>query len=279
MLTKESGEAGLNFASRVAWDAYREHRKQGWGVEPVRCTTNTISSQVLTFNLFGDLARDKAWCARVLTTLLGYPVLEVHEAFLEWHPSHPSQYLGDKTLIDTLITYASPMGNEVLCVETKFTDPYVSRVLPIGQLQAHCDLVKRSTKWASVPQSRETNQLARVHLLAERYAERHGLSRSLVSPKLLLLHHELDTRADAVLAEYSSFLHSSPHHSAASGLSLSTVIRVLAETAMGVQQEAVAAALRQRYVDLHLSEKAWQEHEARSIGLRTGRSRARRSQE
>lgn len=248
---------GSNFVSDMVWDLYRLRRTQGWGVEPIRCTTNLISSQALTFNLFGPLAVDPLWGARILSATLGYQVVRVHDVFLEWTPSRPSEYLGDKTVVDALIVFTSVFGREVLCVETKYTDSHTTRALPYGRMATHRSLMDRSSKWSSVPALRDGNQLLRVHLLGERYAELHHLLRGASSPRLLFVHHDLDTKADQMVARYGMHLNAGSAQASVIATPLSRLIRNMRAVASSDAQCAIVSKLERRYVDISLSEDAW----------------------
>jgi hypothetical protein len=75
ILSAEDADAGLNFVTQSAKSLFTWRRRQGWAVDPVRCTSYLTSSQALTLNLFGPLRAAPAWASRVLSVLLS---IEVH---------------------------------------------------------------------------------------------------------------------------------------------------------------------------------------------------------
>lgn len=255
-LSPELASAGKNFVSNEAWSRYQIRRTEGWGVEPERCTSNLLSSQALTLNLFGTLAEHPIWHARVLGRVLGWSPGEVTDTRIEYAPAYPSQHFGDKTRIDALVDWQGDSGRRLVAVEVKFADRYVSRVIDICDNQAYRKFWAQSQRWDNVDNTPRINQFFRIHGLAESISISEEVERSIWSPHFLLIHHDMDPVAHRVIEEYRATLNKE-HRISATSLPLSTFIRTMAELAQSDMQREVCALLELRYVSLHRSESAW----------------------
>ncbi|WP_353933771.1 PGN_0703 family putative restriction endonuclease [Rhodococcus erythropolis] len=251
--------AGKNFVSADAWSFYLQRRQEGWGVEPGRCTGNLLSSQALTLNLFGTLSGDLAWCTRTLAKVLGWTEGAATRVNVEYAPRRPSLFLGDKTRIDVLVEWQSGTRTKLIAVEVKLADRYVSRVLNIKTQPRYAALWQRSTRWNSVSDSPRLNQIFRLHALAEVISEQQFATRDAESPALLLLHHDLDPEAQAVMSEYQLHLVLEAQ-SSAQRATLSEFLCAMADTAHTVDHQQAVQVLRARYVTLDASEGAYQDH-------------------
>lgn len=247
---------GANFVSDEAWMRYQARRTEGWGVEPERCTSNLLSSQALTLNLFGTLAEHPAWHARVVHGLLGWGSGEISDTRIEYAPTYPSQHLGDKTRIDALVTWRGPTGRRLLAIEVKLADRYVSRVIDICSSRRYQDLWSRSLRWETVTNAPRVNQFFRIHGLAESLSTAEGCHSDERSPHFLLIHHDSDPQARKVFAEYQASMQAD-YGSSATAIALSAFIAVMSATADSPDQVRVASALHLRYVALEESESEW----------------------
>jgi hypothetical protein len=259
VLPAQHAAAGKNFVGADAWAFYLQRRQEGWGVEPERCTGNLLSSQALTLNLFGTLSGDLAWCTRTLSKVLGWTEGVATRVHIEYAPRQPSLFLGDKTRIDVLIEWQSGTRTKLIAVEVKLADRYVSRVLNIETQPRYAALWQRSTRWKSVSGSPRLNQIFRLHALAEVISEQQVATRDAESPALLLLHHDLDPEAQAIMAEYQLHLALEAQPSAQRA-TLSEFLCAMADTAHTVDHQQLVQVLRARYVTLDASEDAYQDH-------------------
>lgn len=277
VLTEVDADRGANFTSPAAHELYQRRRRQGWGVDPTRCTRFLTSSQALTLNIFGPLSTDPQWLLKTLASLLGRDdLVEVVSLEIEFAPARTSDHMGDHTRVDALITVRSLEGKEVIVVEIKYADRFNSRVVDLARTGAYERLARISGLWNPDDKSfhaRPVNQLLRCHALgasvlgAEQAAKR--------PPTLLVIHHAQDLQASRVCSSYRSLL--------AVPRSLQT--RTLNELFAGmwrstgpVRRDAVSA-LRQRYEDELASEPLWQEHERQAENRRvTQRARRRHEQ-
>lgn len=247
---------GANFVSDEAWSRYMKRRTEGWGVEPERCTSNLLSSQALTLNLFGTLAEHPAWHARVVDRVLGWGAGEISDTRIEYAPPYPSQHLGDKTRIDALVTWTGATGRRLLAIEVKLADRYVSRVLDVCGSRRYQDLWSRSLRWETVTNAPRMNQFFRIHGLAESISTAEGCTTDERSPHFVLIHHDSDPQAREVFTEYQTSL-KPDHKSSATAITLSAFIGAMAETATGPHHARVADMLHLRYVALAESESEW----------------------
>lgn len=226
VLSNRDAAAGMNFGSPAAHELYRTRHAAGWGIDP-RCTSYMTSSQALTISLFALLGQDESWLLECMNTWLGRSDLRRIEGFeLEFAPSRRSLHLNDQTRIDVLLVVTGERGTEVIAVEVKYADRFNSRHVDIAT-SPYRELARRSGLWMSPSQvinDRRVNQLARIHALATSY----GLSHEITAPtSVLVLAHELDTRAHQVVNEYQRMVNGPVVHRA----SLRSVCTTVARTA------------------------------------------------
>lgn len=255
-LSPDAAASGMNFVSEEAWFRYKIRRGQGWGVEPERCTSNLLSSQALTLNLFGTLAADPGWHAQVLNKVLGWGPGDVVDTRIEYAPQCPSQHLGDKTRIDTLVDWRSDTHRRLIAVEVKYADRYVSRVIDICNSQYYQKLWSQCQRWKYISNAPRINQFYRIHGLAESIALVEDFERGAHSPHFLLIHHDSDPIAQQVFQEYRATLNKD-YQPSVTLLPLSRFVDAMAETAQNAAQAAACAQLNLRYLALHRSDYAW----------------------
>jgi hypothetical protein len=129
-LSPAAGRSGANFLSpAVAALTRREvaYREVGALMREDRLWTNLLSSEPLTFNLFGPLRLDLALASRVLRLLC--PDLRDRRASVRavWFEHAPgrgaSRYTGDHTAFDVLLGYDTPQGRTgFVAVEVKYAE-------------------------------------------------------------------------------------------------------------------------------------------------------------
>ncbi|WP_157234303.1 PGN_0703 family putative restriction endonuclease [Rhodococcus opacus] len=255
VLPVADAQAGKNFISKNVFDTYLARRAQGWGVDPVRCTSFMTSSQTLTFNVFGPLLSNSAWFCRVLSTVLDMDVHGIDRAEIEYAPARPSLALGDKTRLDLWMLLQTDIGTLSLAVEVKYVDRFNSRYLPVWTNTRYQRLLEeKGAYWdftEPVTRSRTINQLLRCHALSV------FLSPSADAPPahLLVLHHPDDQSAQKVVDEYVT---ATKPHSSVLRTTINTLFDVMLDCAETTDQRITAHLLFDRYVKHDLSEASWQ---------------------
>lgn len=206
MLTDRDGAAGHNFLTVDARSAFDQRRREGWGVDPERCTKNLMSSQTLTFNMLGPLESDRRWGAGTIRSITGIQIQVIEAVHFEYAPRLRSQHLNDQTRADCLLIYRDESGRRgILVVETKLSDRFSTRRIPIETNRRYQAVAEALGLWLddSLATTPRTNQLLRCHALAGSVtlAERMELP-----PILWLIHHSEDAAAREVSEKYKSSL-------------------------------------------------------------------------
>lgn len=243
ILAQPDADAGHNFESEAAREAFRERRTQGWGVEPVRCQAYMTSSQALTLNLLGPLIHDPRRMATFLTALgAAPPTATVNQSRIEFASARPIDHLNDRTIMDGYVELSAADGVRGVGIETKLADPFSSRKLGILARPSYLATNERLGLWepSSNDWDHRIEQLARVHMLASSLSDR--------AAALLVIHHPLDTRTPEVVEIYRSQL---VHPAQAIAVSLADAITALAKA--GLTATAVER-LRLRYIDFSASQ-------------------------
>lgn len=104
---------------------------EGRKAEPDRLWFNMLSSQPLCFSLFGHLDGHREAAARVLDTVLPWPVDTVEMVTVEHAPTAAATRLGgsapDNTAFDAMLLVGSSTGTRLIGVETKYTESFSPR--------------------------------------------------------------------------------------------------------------------------------------------------------
>ena len=244
MLPAEAGAAGLNFLTPEIF-AVARGRAGSQGVEPFRLMHNMLSSQPMCFNLLGPLVGQGQRAGRLIGALLGEPVREV-EVTLEWAPQPASDYLADRTACDAFILYRRGDGGlSALCIETKLTESFSPTVY---DGEAYRRWMRGAPFRADAHDTVATspfNQLWRNHLLALALRERDGYA----AVRSVVVHHPLDTRAQATVAEYRGLLTSEETFGS---WTLAAVVEAFRGVALSAEQTWLDAFQR-RYLDMEES--------------------------
>src|SRR3954447_11898418 len=143
-LSPAAGRSGANFLSpAVAALTRREvaYREVGALIREERLWTNLLSSEPLTFNLFGPLRLDLTLASRVLRLLC--PDLKRVSVRAVWFEHAPgrgaSRYTGDHTAFDVLLGYDTPQGRTgFVAVEVKYAEACQE---PAPELKARYDQI------------------------------------------------------------------------------------------------------------------------------------------
>lgn len=117
-------DARHNFVSEPAWRAAQaavtEARKTSGLDSELRVKTNLLSSQPLSFNLFGDLQQDVDLASRVFSRLLGHDVTVTRIEF-EYSPGRGDpRFTGDHSAADVFVEYERANKRGCLAIEVKY---------------------------------------------------------------------------------------------------------------------------------------------------------------
>jgi hypothetical protein len=252
MLTREAAEAGANFLCAPAFERARARMAEGPGVEPFRCLRNMLSSQPMSFNLFGPLAVDHALATRCFRALLPGEVDRVLELRFEYAPSPAADYLDDRTSFDVFVHYRRATGgNGFIGIETKLTEPfsranpkpafYREQVIANPQLWRPDSLFELGDpRWF---------QLWRIHMLAEVLRRRAGsaFDRALV----MVVRHPGDRDCAAAVEGYRALLPAD--YPGIIDAPLDTLLHDWDGYWSTAAHERWIADFRLRYLDLHRS--------------------------
>jgi hypothetical protein len=164
----------------------------GWGVDPLCIPAYLTSSQGLTINVIGPLRQEPRWAARVLSTVFAIPIVDVLDIAIEYAPRDRSNFLGDMTRIDAVMTTIEESGGRaMIALEFKLADRWSSRYLDPSQ-ERYLRPAETLGTWdvrSDEFRDRRVNQLLRSHLLASLIAKQ----RRLTGPTRVLL---LSLKAD-----------------------------------------------------------------------------------
>ena len=258
MLTREDGAAGRNFLTPeiFALATDRADNKTGT-VDEYRLLHNMLSSQPMCFNLFGYLGLYPSLATRTFRALAP-DVAEVTEVRIEYAPEPAKDYLADRTAFDAFVEYRRQSGGlGFFGIETKLSEPF-------SQKEYDTAVYRRWTERPSSPwhpegypnlQRKAHNQLWRNHLLVYALQEQSDYERGTI----VVTGHPLDTGLEKTIAGYRELL-VDPEE-----LRVWSVDRIMeaAEAAIetGAHNEWLVA-FRTRYLEMDLSEEAWQAHRA-----------------
>ncbi|MFF0385192.1 PGN_0703 family putative restriction endonuclease [Streptomyces sp. NPDC004286] len=258
ILHPEDAEAGKNFTTLSAENLYRTRRREGWGVDPIRCTGYLTSSQALTINLLAPLKEDPEWAARSISGLICMKINQVTKMDVEFAPQRRSLHLGDMTRLDAWIHLETESGPLGLAVEVKYSDRFNSRHLNVSENPKYQALANETGLWdlsGRKSQSRPVNQLLRCHALAaDLWLTTHKGGEL---PTILVLHHPGDQSAPKTAELYREALNRPDLMKVAS---LDQLVSQMRMTATSKYQRTVARTLRIRYLGHELSEASWMKY-------------------
>ena len=192
-------------------------KRRGKVYKRPRIYNHLLSSQPLCFNLFGELAEDRALASLVLGDMSKGRVSRVTTIEFEWSPGRGDpRYTGDKSAFDVYVTYETAMGQcGFLAIEAKYHENlekkdknsyrprYDEVAAEMGCFhEEHLDTLRQVGR-------RRVNalqQLWRDHLLMGAYRRVNNLDDACS----VLLYPEVNTTCAAVAAAYRQCL-SDPH--------------------------------------------------------------------
>jgi len=128
-LAPSVGRTGANFlAADIAKCVRREaaYREIGALIDEERRWGNLLSSQVLTFNLFGRAKLDAAYASRMCKAMVPDHIETVHSIAFEHSPGRGNpEYLGDGTAFDLFVTGEAEDGTPAfLAIEIKYAEQF-----------------------------------------------------------------------------------------------------------------------------------------------------------
>lgn len=158
--------------------AYTEERlpalaAEGRKAENNRLRRNMLSSQPMCFSIFGHLNAHREAGARVLNSVLPWPIEEITTILVEHAPAQASLRLGgtqpDQTAFDCMLELSSGGHPFLVGVETKYTEPFTRKRY---MKDSYRQLTERPDSWfvsgtSDIAVEPATNQLWRNLLLAQ----------------------------------------------------------------------------------------------------------------
>jgi hypothetical protein len=250
MLDDEAGEAGRNFLTPEAHQAYLERLAlDPQGVDPWRTSRNLLASQPMAFNLFGHLRHRLDLATAAFRTLLGPDEIDrVTSVEVERN----SAALGDKTAFDAFATYLRPDGTPgCLAIETKLTEPFSQKTYKWADYIAHEAFTPGI--WTTDDPVRLGNlrwsQLFRNHLLAEAESKAH---RELGAPIVLVVHHPDDPKCAEAVDGYRALL---VDPDVVLAVDIAAIADALARHASAPTDAEWLQDFRDRYLNLNLSQE------------------------
>lgn len=255
-LEEDAAAAGKNFLTPEIAAYARGRIAKGGGVEEFRCTRNLLSSQPMAFNLFGPLHLDRDLARALLDPLLPYGVADA-SVDIEWRPD-PSTHLRDATSFDAVINYTTADGRPAIAsIETKLTEPFSRKRY---HTECYREVAARSSVWLDPADpalaTTRWNQIWRNQLLVESIRQQPDADPSLLG-FAIVVHHPRDTRCADITREYQKFL--TPPGDSFKVLTLEDIIEEWQPLVFHTTQVNWLMDFYDRYLNLKLSEDAWQE--------------------
>ena len=250
MVSARVGQRGVNLIDPsliplVQWEiAYRE---VGAVIHTERLWNNLLTSQALTFNLFGPLKQRPALATTVMRRLVPDLVADVTEVLFEHAPGrgHP-RYTADHTAFDVLLRCTTPRGQPAfVAIEVKFSEAPAGIASPARprydtlsrEAGVYRDPDAPSLRYAPIEQFWREQLLVTAMLKAGDYDD----------GRLLVIAPALNTECQAAIARYRNELISDdPAETRFRAITLEDLV-----TAIGCAGEhAIAGRLTDRYLNL-----------------------------
>jgi hypothetical protein len=254
-LTRVDAKRGANFLStELARLARYEsvYCEQGALIEQERLWTNMLSSQALTFSLFGDLKLDREKASRVLRTIWPDLVGTVDAVLFEHSPGRGNaRFTADYTAFDVVFLGKTPEGRRYfVAIEVKYTE---SMAEPPASLRPRYEELSDSSgvfKDGGSPclRSMPLQQFWREHLLS-----RAMLTDSLYDVGLfVVVHPERNLQVCEAVTKYKEQLAFDSPLKSGFG---SVTIEQLLEARRAEGDSAFADEFHARYLDIERVEK------------------------
>jgi len=258
MLTLEDGKQGRNFLTRQIFKAARQRMEIRTGaIDRFRLLCNMLSSQPMSFNLFGPLQNDLSLGLRLFQLLIPGGVKKMRRVWFEYAPHPAKDYLNDMTAFDVFVEYARPDGKLAFVgIETKLTEPFSQKVYDgpyYRRWTEHPDSVWREETWGNLSE-KWINQLWRDHLLVAALLQ--VQKARFVSGYFMLVHHPGDDECHRAVERYLQYL--KPGHNLLV-YSLDKIVEKWKEAVRGTEHQGWLDEFHLRYLDLSASEGDFQQ--------------------
>lgn len=216
-------------------------------IEQERLWANMLSSQALSFNLFGDLKRDTEKASRVLRSIWPEVLYTVDAVLFEHSPGRGvARFTADYTAFDVVILGKTRDGrSSFVAIEVKYTESMTERPAPVrhryDELSEGCGMFK--DPGSPCLRAMPLQQLWREHLLS-----RAMMIEGLYDVGLFVVAHpERNVQVvDALTAYKKELVFESPLES---GFGSVTIERVL-EARRADGDDAFVDAFHARYLDV-----------------------------
>ena len=258
MLEKAGADRGLNFLNQEIFEAARERADQDIGtVDKYRLYHNMLSSQPMCFNLVVPLGRNRQLAKQVFSELISTKIQSVDKVLVEYAPTPEAEYLNDRTAFDAFIEYTDTddmLG--FIGIETKLTEPFSPKKQESEEYLKWTKLPDSpwsENSWPKLPEIR-INQLWRDHLMA--IAMLKHKSTKYANSYLMSVRHSQDHHCSETVEIYRGLLKSNDKTFVDCPLDKLTAL-IEGLVGAGAEREWIEK-FRQRYLDLSLSEDAWQ---------------------
>jgi hypothetical protein len=208
MLAQADGDLGKNFINDHIFEVAKERVSEKKGtLDEFRLYHNMLSSQPMSFNLFGQLVGNGELSTRLMQVLFPGEIKRVTKVLFEFAPEPRNDYLNDRTAFDVLIEYHDSSGlHAFLGIETKLADIF-------SQKAYKSEFYDRWLKYPAAPwpassmpglQTKQVNQLWRNHLLAFSMTALGKLSYT--SARFVLVYHPEDKKCVETIEAYKKLL-------------------------------------------------------------------------
>ena len=193
-LRADAAKAGRNFLNLTVHQVVLREllvREEGASIDEERLFGNSLSSQPLSFNLFGNMTEDLNLATAVFRHLFPEFILSVDQIIFEHSPGRREQrYLLDGTAFDVAVRVTTPEGEAAtIFIETKYSEDQSG---PAARLRDRYDEASRQVKLYRDPdgpalRSLGAEQFWREHMLAQLAVDQGVTSRAIflaIGPKL-----------------------------------------------------------------------------------------------
>lgn len=254
LLRPQDGARGLNFLTPAIFVLAQARIAQGTGaIDPHRLRNNLLSSQPMSFNLFGPLATDLKMASKLMRALLPDLVQDVLGVRFEYAPEPRAEFLGDRTAFDVFLEIRDREGAKAFIgIETKLTEPFSPRVYDTPRYRALTEQTGSPWEPSRLPAllTPTANQLWRDHLLVEALRV-HPTAPYGRRGHFLLAFHEGDSACAAHASQYQALLREGG--SGFSAITLGHIVATWQPLLETPDQRAWLTDFADRYVNLDLS--------------------------
>ena len=212
LLVSEARETLTNYLTPTIRNVVRtqvdDHvRSRGKMYSKPRIYNHLLSSQPLSFNLFGELSEDYELASRVLGEMTEERVSQVTAMEFEWSPGRgDALYTGDRSAFDIYVRYdGNSRERGFLGIEVKYhenLEDYENRYRPRYDEVAAAMGCFREGALATLRRPGPLQQMWRDHLLVGSHREVDGFDESC----FVFLYPEVNTACSSAVKSYTSCL-------------------------------------------------------------------------